>query len=79
LPKYSRTQEFEADAKAVEILTILGDQCPAHEMSEALQVLIEKYGNTGGGFLDSHPATTERIQRLDGRAKQQEIVRGHQR
>jgi predicted Zn-dependent protease len=48
-------------------------------MSEALQVLIEKYGNTGGGFLDSHPATTERIQRLDGRAKQQEIVRGHQR
>jgi len=79
LPKYSRTQEFEADAKAVEILSILGDPSPAREMSEALQVLIERYGSTGGGFLDSHPATTERIQRLDGRAKQQEIFRDHER
>jgi predicted Zn-dependent protease len=79
LPKYSRTQEFEADAKAVEILSILGDPNPAREMSDALQVLVEKYGNTGGGFLDSHPATTERIQRLNGRAKQQGTVRGHEK
>ncbi|PWT79773.1 MAG: hypothetical protein C5B58_12875 [Acidobacteria bacterium] len=70
LPKYNRTQEFEADAKAVEILSMLGDSSPSREMSVALQVLIEKYGNSGGGFLDSHPATTERIQRLNSRAKQ---------
>jgi predicted Zn-dependent protease len=79
LPKYSRTQEFEADTKAVEILNMLGDPNPSREMSEALRILIEKYGNTGGGFLDSHPATTERIQQLNGRANQQEIVRGHEK
>lgn len=75
LPKYSRTQEFEADAKAVEILSMLGDPNPSREISDALQILIEKYGNTGGGFLDSHPATTERIQRLNDRAIQERVPR----
>lgn len=70
LPKYSRKQEFEADAKAVQILATLGEPQPEKELSEALQLLLDRYGNTGGGFLDSHPSTSERIQRLNGRAKQ---------
>jgi Zn-dependent protease with chaperone function len=68
LPKYSRTQEFEADAKAVEILRELGYSQPEKQLGEALQVLLDKYGNRGGSFFDSHPATTERIQRLRSQA-----------
>ncbi len=64
LPKYSRNQEFEADRKAIEILKALGENNPEKELSQALQLLLDKYGNTGGGFLDSHPSTSERIQRL---------------
>jgi Zn-dependent protease with chaperone function len=69
LPKYSRNQEFEADAKGVEILTELGDQQPEKELSDALQVLLDKYGNIGGGFLDDHPSTAERIKRLRSQAE----------
>jgi len=69
LPKYSRNQEFEADAKAIEILAALGHDHPEAELSKALQVLLDKYGNTGGRFLDSHPSTSERIQRLNDGAR----------
>jgi Zn-dependent protease with chaperone function len=69
LPKYSRTQEFEADAKAVEILGKLGYSQPEKRLGETLQVLLDKYGNRGGGFFDSHPATAERIQRLRSQAE----------
>ena len=69
LPKYSRKQEFEADAKAVEILTELGYNEPEKQLSETLQVLLDKYGNLGGGFFDNHPSTTERIQRLRSQAE----------
>jgi Zn-dependent protease with chaperone function len=64
LPKYSRNQEFEADAKAIEILRELGCAQPEKRLGDALQVLLDKYGNLGGGFFDSHPSTTERIQTL---------------
>jgi len=64
LPKYSQNQEFEADAKAVETLKKLGYKEPAKQFAEALQMLLDKYGNLGGGFFDNHPSTTERIQRL---------------
>ena len=70
LPKYSRNQEFEADARAVEILRGLGHDEPEKELSDALQILLDKYGNLGGGFFDSHPSTTERIQRLRSQAEQ---------
>ncbi len=69
LPKYSRNQEFEADAKAVEILKKIGCEEPEKQLSETLQVLLDKYGNLGGGFFDNHPSTTERIQRLRSQAE----------
>ncbi len=69
LPKYSRTQEFEADAKAVEILRELGYTEAEKRLGDGLQILLDKYGNLGGGFFDSHPSTTERIQRLRSQAE----------
>jgi predicted Zn-dependent protease len=69
LPKYNRNQEFAADAKAVEILRELGCDKPENQLGDALQVLLDKYGNLGGGFFDSHPSTTERIQRLRSQAE----------
>lgn len=69
LPKYSRNQEFEADAKAIKILTALGDNESEKHLSETLQVLLDKYGNLGGGFFDDHPSTAERIQRLRSQAE----------
>lgn len=69
VPKYSRSQEFEADAKAVEILRMLGCREPEKELADALQLLLAKYGNLGGGFFDSHPSTTERIKRLHSDAQ----------
>lgn len=67
LPKYSRNQEFEADSKAVEILRVLGHREPETEFADALQLLLAKYGDLGGGFFDNHPSTTERIQGLRSR------------
>jgi len=64
LPKYSRTQELEADAKAVEILKSLGKADPQRTMATCLEALLSKYGNTGGKFFDSHPSTQERIEKL---------------
>lgn len=63
-PRYSRQQELQADAKAVEILRAAGYGFPQQTYSDTLRLLLEKYGNAGGGRFDSHPATTERIARL---------------
>lgn len=65
LPKYSRTQELEADAKAVEILRLCGYNNPRKTMSDCLETLLSRYGNSGGAFFDSHPSTRERIKRLN--------------
>jgi Zn-dependent protease with chaperone function len=64
LPKYSRTQELEADTKAVLLLELAGTQNPKKTMSSCLETLLSKYGNSGGKFFDSHPSTKERIERL---------------
>jgi Zn-dependent protease with chaperone function len=64
LPKYSRTQEFDADAKAVQILTRMGHREPETELADALQFLLIKYGSLGGGFFDRHPSLKERLSRL---------------
>jgi Zn-dependent protease with chaperone function len=69
VPKYSRDQEFEADAKAVEILRAMGHREPEKELADALQLLLGKYGNLGGGFFGSHPSTADRVQRLRSQAE----------
>jgi Zn-dependent protease with chaperone function len=65
LPKYSRAQELEADAKAVELLRSAGVENPKKAMADCLQTLLDKYGNSGGKFFDDHPSTQERIAHLN--------------
>ena len=64
LPKYSRAQELEADTKAIELLALSGKGNPTKTMLACLELLLSKYGNNGGRFLDSHPSTQERIEKL---------------
>lgn len=64
LPSYSREQEIEADAEAVRILGTAGYEDPEGVFRNALSWLRDCYGEAGGGFLDSHPSFSERLERL---------------
>ena len=57
---FSREAEREADAFAVEILPKAGYD--PEGLVSMFERLIQQYGDTGGSFLASHPATKERIQ-----------------
>ncbi|HWP56516.1 MAG TPA: M48 family metallopeptidase [Candidatus Acidoferrales bacterium] len=59
---YTQPQEYEADRHAVEILRRAG--YPKETMIDALDWVMRVEGNTGGGFLSSHPATKDRIRVL---------------
>jgi predicted Zn-dependent protease len=59
---YSQPQEYEADRHGVEILRRAGYS--KEVMVGALTWITRVEGNTGGGFLSSHPATQNRIQAL---------------
>ena len=69
---FSRSQEIEADDKAIELLTRTyqreGARHPHRQAREAvryaLAVLYRKYGDSGGDILDTHPALSYRVQRL---------------
>jgi predicted Zn-dependent protease len=64
LPAYSRSQETEADSKAVEILSKAHDPDPAGTMAYSFRFLLKSSGATGGGLLDSHPNTRERMEAM---------------
>jgi predicted Zn-dependent protease len=59
---YSRPQEWEADRHAVAILQRAGYSKSV--MINTLSWIMQVEGNSGGGFLSTHPATNERIQAL---------------
>jgi predicted Zn-dependent protease len=59
---YSRPQELEADRHGVTILRRAGYS--KDTMVRALTWIIQIQGNSGGGFLSTHPATDERIRAL---------------
>jgi predicted Zn-dependent protease len=59
---YSRPQELEADRHAVTILRRAGYSKDV--MIHALTWIMQTEGNSGGGFLSTHPATDERIRAL---------------
>ena len=61
LPAYSRSQEAEADSKAVEILRSAKERDPAGTMAYSFRRLLAHAGAKGGGLLDSHPGTAERL------------------
>jgi Zn-dependent protease with chaperone function len=64
LPAYSRSQETDADNKAVEILSKANDPDPAGTMAYSFRFLLKSSGATGGGLLDSHPNTRERLEAM---------------
>jgi Zn-dependent protease with chaperone function len=64
LPKYSRSQEHEADKYAVKILSHCGYENPALTYSKTLSYIRDKYGDSGGGFFNYHPSMKERIEKI---------------
>ena len=64
LPKYSRSQEIEADTKSLEILSLAGYENPRLIVYRTFEILLAKYGDSGGNFFDSHPSTRERMNNL---------------
>lgn len=64
LPKYSRSQEYEADKYAVKILSHCDYENPALTYSKTLSYIRDHYGDSGGGFFDYHPSTQERIAKI---------------
>jgi Zn-dependent protease with chaperone function len=64
LPAYSRSQETDADNKAVEILSKANDPDPAGTMAYSFRFLLKSSGATGGGLLDLHPDTRERMETM---------------
>ncbi len=59
---YSRPQELEADRHGVTILRRAGYS--KEVMVRTLSWIMQMQGNSGGGFLSTHPATDERIRAL---------------
>ena len=64
VPRYDRAQELEADVNAVYVLAARQYSDPAAVICAAFVHLRSTGGEAGGGFFDSHPALTERIQAL---------------
>jgi predicted Zn-dependent protease len=59
---YTRPLEIQADRHAVTLLRRAGYS--KDTMTHTLEWLMQRNGDSGGGFLSSHPATSERIQAL---------------
>jgi len=59
---YTRPLELEADRHAVRLLERAGYS--KRTMVDTLDWLMRHGGDSGGGFLSSHPATSERIQAI---------------
>jgi predicted Zn-dependent protease len=59
---YTRPLELQADRHAVALLQRAGYS--KRTMVDTLTWLMRRSGDSGGGFLSSHPATSERIQAL---------------
>ena len=59
---YTRPLEFEADRHAITLLERSGYS--KRTMVDTLAWLMRHSGDSGGGFLSSHPATSERIQAI---------------
>jgi predicted Zn-dependent protease len=56
---FSQTQEFQADAKALELLDAAGYD--PHGLVDMLQVLQKVQGSSSGGFNNTHPSPGARI------------------
>jgi predicted Zn-dependent protease len=59
---YSRSEEYEADRHGVEILRRSGYS--ANTLIDSLTWIAQASGGGGGGFLSTHPAIKDRIEKL---------------
>ncbi|MGH7927123.1 MAG: M48 family metalloprotease [Candidatus Binatia bacterium] len=59
---YSRGEEYQADRHAVEMLRRAGYS--KETLIDALSWVARSSGGGGGGFLSTHPATKDCIERL---------------
>ncbi len=59
---YSRPMELAADRHAIKLLQRTGYSMQT--MVNTLNWLMQHNGDTGGGILATHPATSERLQAL---------------
>lgn len=59
---FEQSQEYDADDHAVELLRRAGR--PPGLLRYALELLLQTYGETGGGWFATHPSTADRIDRL---------------
>jgi len=59
---YTRPLELEADRHAVTLLKRAGHS--KQTMINSLSWLMRRSGDSGGGFIESHPATSDRIKAL---------------
>ena len=64
-PKFTQTQEYEADRVGVEILRKEGYKQPGNLMANMLGLFARDA--IGGGWFDAHPSTPDRIRRVQGR------------
>jgi len=71
LNTFSRDDERQADAFAVEILPKAGYD--PNGLPTMFAALIQQYGETGGSFLSSHPATKERIQNTEAMIRAEQL------
>jgi Zn-dependent protease with chaperone function len=62
LSKYSREEEFAADAHGAELLQRAGVR--RELMADTLSWLMQQSGGSEGGFFSTHPGTTDRIAAL---------------
>ena len=63
---YTRKEEYEADAHAVDVMKRAGYD-GRRLMASTLQWLMDTEGGSSGGFFATHPATSERIQAVMNR------------
>ena len=62
IPRYSRSQEFDADARGIQLLAVDGDTAAvAAQMCSTFARLRDRVGEAGGGWFVDHPALAERI------------------
>ncbi len=60
---FSKTREFEADRKAVEVM----EEClkiPRERIIKVFEFHRDHYGNSGGGFWSTHPSWEDRIKNI---------------
>lgn len=64
IPQYNQGQEYEADSYAVLILDVLGYEKPEETYINMLRLIKSNYGESGGGFFDSHPSFDDREKKI---------------